>query len=61
MILMPQNNDNDDENEIPAITHSVTFKCIGSTKEARYQEILALPKQMIKKGENLQVKLQKDG
>ena len=57
------NNDDDDEedeDEIPAITHSVTFKCIGSTKEACYQEVLALAKQKIKKGENVQVKLQKE-
>ena len=58
------NNDNDDKeednDEIPAITHSVTFKCIGSTKEAHYQEVLALAKQKIKKGENVQVKLQKE-
>ena len=48
------NTDNDEEeednDEIPAITHSVTFKCIGSTKEARYQEVLALAKQKIKRG-----------
>jgi len=30
-----------DEEEIPAITHSVTFKCIGSFNELRYQEVLA--------------------
>ena len=52
--------DEEDEDKIPAITHSVTFKCIGSTKEARYQEVLALAKQKIKKGENVQVKLQKE-
>ena len=61
------NNDNDeededemDEDEIPAITHSVTFKCIGSTKEARYQEVLALANQKIRKGETVQVKFQKE-
>ena len=49
-----------DEDEIPAITHSVTFKCIGSTKEARYQEVLALANQKIRKGETVQVKFQKE-
>ena len=39
----------DDDEEIPAITHSVTFECIGSTKELRYQEVLALAKQKIKR------------
>ncbi len=27
---------------IPAITHSVVFKCIGAHKESRYREVLAL-------------------
>ena len=40
-----------DEDEIPAITHSVSFKCIGSTKEPRYQEVLASANQKIRKGE----------
>ena len=47
------------EDEIPAITHSLTFKCIGSTKEARYQEVLALANLKIRKGETVQVKLKK--
>ena len=38
--------DTDDEEEadhgVPAITHSVVFKCIGATKEMHYQELLAL-------------------
>ena len=38
------NNDDDDDNAstIPAITHSVVFKCIGNAKEMQYQEVLAL-------------------
>ena len=61
-----ENTENDDtstevnEEEIPSITHSVTFKCIGSTKELRYQEVLALAKQKIKKEETVEVKLQKE-
>jgi len=50
----------DDDEEIPAITHSVTFKCIGSTKELHYQEPLALAKQKRNKGETVEVKLQKE-
>ena len=38
-----------DDEEIPPITHLVTFKCIKSTKELRYQEVLALAKQKIKR------------
>lgn len=49
-----------DEDKIPAITHSLTFKCIGSTKEARYQEVLALANVKIRKGETAQVKLKKE-
>ena len=54
------NDSDEDEDEIPAITHSVTFKYIGCTKELYYQETLALVKQKINKGENVQVKLQKE-
>ena len=38
-----------EDDDIPAITHSVVFKCIGCTKELRYQELLALASQKIKK------------
>ena len=40
---------NEEDDDIPAITHSVVFKCIGCTKELRYQELLALASQKIKK------------
>lgn len=49
-----------DEDEIPAITHSLTFKCIGSTKEAHYQEVLAWANRKIRKGQTAQVKLKKE-
>ena len=48
----------DDDNNIPAITHSMTFKCIGCTKEMQYQEVLASANQKIKHGEAVPVKLQ---
>ena len=50
----------DDDNNIPAITHSVTFKCIGCTKEMQYQEVLASANQKIKCGEAVPVKLQSE-
>ena len=39
----------EEDDDIPAITHSVVFKCIGCTKELRYQKLLALASQKIKK------------
>ena len=54
------NDSDEDEDEIPVIKHSVTFECIGCTKELRYQEMLALAKQKINKGEDVLVKLQKE-
>jgi len=49
----------DDDEEIPAITHSVTYKCIGSTKELCYQEVQALAKQKIKKGRQWKLSFKK--
>ena len=37
------------EDDIPAITHSVVFKCIGCIKKCGYQELLARARQKIKK------------
>ena len=50
----------EEEDDIPAITHSVVFKCIGCTKELRYQELLALASQKINKGETVPVKLERE-
>lgn len=36
-----ESHDSDSE-DIPNITHSVIFKCIGATKEHHYQELLGL-------------------
>ena len=58
-----EESDNDEEAEddnIPAITHTVVFKCIGCTKELRYQELLVLANQKRKKGEDIPVKLEKE-
>jgi len=44
---------------IPAITHSVVFKCIGYNKESRYQELLALAqRKRAKDNATIPVKLQ---
>ena len=44
----------DDDTEIqPEITHSIVFKCIGCTKEHRYQEILCRAAQYLARGEDL--------
>ena len=50
----------DDEDEgynIPEITHSVIFKCIGAHKEIEYQEMLALASKNIDNGKNVSVKI----
>lgn len=52
--------EDEEDNDVPAITHSVVFKCIGCTKELRYQELLALANQKMKKGEAVPVKLQRE-
>ena len=44
--------------EVPTITHSVVFKCIGSHKEHHYQELLSLANKKIKDGSTVPVKLQ---
>ena len=38
------------DGEVPAITHSVMFKCIGSHKELQYQELLSLANKKVKDG-----------
>lgn len=52
--------ESEDEPKVPAITHSVIFKCIGVTKEKHYQELLALANRKINNGEAVPVKLQKE-
>ena len=61
-ILVPAFDSEDDSNSDDApdsseVTHSVTFKCIGSTKEQRYQEFLARIAQKRSKGEDVQCKI----
>lgn len=50
----------DDASSIPAITHTVVFKCIGNTKEIRYQEVLALANKKRKEGMDVLVKLERE-
>ena len=52
--------DNTDEPVVPPITHSVVFKCIGATKEKRYQELLALASKKLKDGQTVPVQLKKE-
>ena len=62
----PVDTDDDEEEEeaedhgVPAITHSVVFKCIGATKELRYQELLALANRQMRNGQIVPVRLQKE-
>ena len=43
---------------VPAITHSVLFKCIGADKERKYQEVLFTAAKKHGEGINVPVKLQ---
>ena len=47
-----------DDDSVPAITHTVIFKCIGAYKEKRYQEILAIAGRKHENGIKVPVKLQ---
>jgi len=42
-----EHDDDDTDNSIPAITHSVVFKCMGSTKEHEYEEATCLAKKKV--------------
>ena len=50
--------DEDEEDTITEITHTVVFKCIGAHKERQYQETLALASRKLKENSKVQVKLQ---
>ena len=52
--------DDNEASSIPAIIHSVIFKCIRNLKELHYQEVLALANKKIKKEANVQVKLERE-
>ena len=41
----------------PVATHSVIFKCMGTVKESKYQEILAAVSLKIRNGETVPVRL----
>ena len=46
--------------ESSLVTHSVVFKCMGTNKSSRSQEILAEAAGKIKSGNNVEVKLEKE-
>jgi len=49
----PDSSDDESDDSIPVIMHSVIFKCIGCNKEMRYQELLALAKRKIMQARQL--------
>ena len=51
-------NANAESDSILPVTHTVTFKCIGCTKENAYQEILKCIAQMQHRGEDVPCKIQ---
>ena len=48
----------DDDDSVPAITHTVLFKCIGADKEKIYQDVLYMVAKKHGEGINVPVKLQ---
>ena len=50
--------DSSSDDDVPAITYSVVFKCIGSHKELHYQEVLSQANKRIREGLIVPVKLQ---
>ena len=55
----PPDDSSSSSDEIPAITHAVVFKCIGVTKEKKYQDTLQYAKKRLDDdGIKLPVKLQ---
>ncbi len=51
---------NVDDDGIPAITHSVVFKCIGAHKEGWYQDVLALAAKKRRERETVPVRVQEE-
>ena len=47
----------DNQRDDPVATHSVIFKCMGTVKKRKYQEILAVVSLKIHNGETLPVRL----
>jgi len=45
-------------NSMPVHVHSITFKCIGTTKDDKPQKILAIASEKLYKGEAVPVRLQ---
>ena len=49
-----------EDSDSPLLSHSVVFKCIGSTKEEIYQTTLSIGKQKMKLGQTNPVQLMKE-
>ena len=54
----PLDDSSSKDDAIPAITHTVIFKCIGVTKEKRYQDTLKYARKKLDDGIKLPVKFQ---
>ncbi|XP_065884179.1 uncharacterized protein [Dysidea avara] len=57
VISVSQTTSESEDDDIPAITHTVIFKCIGAHKETAYQDQLKLAKQKLQDGNPVVVKL----
>ena len=52
----PLDDSSSKDDAIPAITHTVIFKCVGVTKEKRYQDTLKYARKKLDDGIKLPVK-----
>ena len=55
--LQEDEDDEDDKDESNSVVHALTFKCIGTIKEERYQEILVAANLQRRNGEEVHVRL----
>ena len=55
--LQEDEDDEDDKDESNSLVHELTFKCIGTIKEERYQEILVAANLQRRNGEEVHVRL----
>ena len=55
--LQEDEDDEDDKDESNSLVHALTFKCIGTIKEERYQEILVAANLQRQNGEEVHVRL----
>ena len=56
-VTEPGGESDESDDTIPAVTHTVTFKCIGVMREHKYQEVLRRAKELRSIGVDVPVKI----